>query len=274
MKSIAIVMRSHNDAEFARRTLGALESQSLQNFKIICFDNASTDATRDILREFGAEIIDVAQGAYIPGKVLNMGVRAAQSDIIVFNNLDCVPQNPQWLENLIQPILSGAAHIAYARQVPRKDAFLWVERDYLNAFPEGAPISAEFFSMASSAASAEVFWRIKFDESLAFSEDVMFAKAAREAGFKTAYASASVAEHSHNYGLKALARRFRGEGAADSRIFGGSFSIFKAARRVLGDIAKDAVFAVKKGKISQLPRAAAARFVQKKSYYLGRRDGK
>ncbi|MBQ6533957.1 MAG: glycosyltransferase family 2 protein [Opitutales bacterium] len=273
MKSATIIIRSRNDAKFARRTLEAIRSQSFQNFKIICFDNASTDGTADILREFGAEIINVPAGAYVPGKILNMGVDAAKSDIVVFNNLDAVPQNDVWLENLIKPILSGEAQIAYARQTARKDAYLWVARDYLNAFPDGEPCSEEFFSMASSAASAEVFKKLRFDESLKYSEDVMFAKTARKLGFKTAYASGAVAEHSHNYTAEEIARRFKGEGAADREILGGKFGAFKAIKRALSDILKDALFAVKTGGICGIPRAIVARIIQKKSYFLGRKVG-
>ena len=271
---IAIVVRSRNDIAFAQHTLEALRSQRCEFQTIFCFDNSSTDGTRKMLEKFGVEIVDVAEGAYVPGKILNLAVAKTNADIYVFNNLDAIPQNENWLENLISPILKGEADIAYARQIPRKDAHLWVCSDYNHAFPEDNPSSAGFFSMASSAVSAKVFDKIHFDESLNFSEDVMLVKTASEQNFKIIYANKSVVEHSHNYDKQSIIRRFTGEGVADRKICKGKFTLLDAIRRALVDIFRDVLFAFKTGKIAEIPNSFSVRFLQKMSYYKGRRVGK
>lgn len=271
---IAIVVRSRNDIAFAQHTLDALHSQRFEFQKIFCFDNSSTDGTRKILEKFGVEIVDVAEGAYVPGKILNLAVAKTNADIYVFNNLDAIPQNETWLENLISPILKGEADIAYARQIPRKDAHLWVCSDYNHAFPESKPSSAEFFSMASSAVSAKVFEQIHFDESLNFSEDVMLVKTASEQNFKIIYANKAVVEHSHNYDKQSIIRRFTGEGVADKKICSNKFTLSDAIRRAIVDIFRDVLFAFKTGKIAEIPHSFSVRFLQKMSYYKGRKDGK
>lgn len=271
---IAIMVRSRNDIAFAQRTLEALHSQKYEFQKIFCFDNSSTDGTHKILENFGVEIVDIAEGVYVPGKVLNLAVAKTNADIYVFNNLDAIPQNETWLENLISPILKGEADITYARQIPRKDAHLWVRSDYNHAFPKDKPSSAEFFSMASSAVSAKVFEKIHFDESLNFSEDVMLVKTAREQNFKIVYSNKAVVEHSHNYDKQSIIRRFTGEGVADKKIYKNKFTLLDAIRRALVDILRDTLFAFKTGKIVEIPHSFSVRFSQKMSYYKGRKVGK
>lgn len=271
---ISIAIRCRNDGVFIEQTLNAIGRQTAKFDKILLFDNASTDGTKDILKRYpSVKIFDIADGEYVPGKVLNTAVSKCDSDIIVFNNADAVPQNEHWLAELVSPIMGGAT-AAYARQIPRKNAKLWVRRDYSRAFPENGNGNAAFFSMASSAVRTDVFNKISFDENLAFSEDVMFAKQIRESGLKVAYSPSAIVEHSHNYGAESISRRFYGEGKADALIFSGKkYPPQKALRRFLADCLRDFLFAADTGRLSEFPEAVVARFLQKKFYFLGRKDG-
>ena len=271
---ISIAIRCRNDGIFIEQTLKAIAGQTRKADEILVFDNASSDSTKDILKRYPfLKIFDIADGEYVPGKVLNLAVSECDSDIIVFNNADAVPQDEHWLAELVSPIMEGAA-AAYARQIPRRGAKLWVRRDYARAFPESGNGSGAFFSMASSAVRTDVFERISFDESLAFSEDVMFAKQIRENGLKVAYSPSAAVEHSHNYDAEGIARRFYGEGKADAFIFAGrKYPLSTALRRFLADCLRDFLFAARRGGLSEFPESVVARFLQKKSYYLGRKDG-
>ena len=273
--NVAVIVRSRNDIAFTKQTLDALLAQSFTDFKIIAFDNSSTDGTRQIYEKYkNIEVVDIPEGAYIPGKILNLAVALVKADIYVFNNLDAIPQNEHWLETLISPILSGRADVCYARQIARKDAKLWVKSDYLHAFPKDKSSSNNFFSMASSAVSAEVFESINFDDSLNFSEDIMFAKTARENNFKVIYVPEAEVEHSHNYNIEFLIRRFKGEGKADRKILGNGFSYIDMLRRTMVDFIRDVKFAFKTGRIFEIPSCLYVRYLQKRSYYLGRKGVK
>ena len=272
---IAVIVRSRNDIAYAKQTLSALQGQTFSDFKIFAFDNSSTDGTRQVYENAGnIEIIDIPEGAYIPGKILNMAVSHTKADVYVFNNLDAIPQNSRWLENLIAPILQGKADITYARQLPRPDAKLWVKCDYANAFPAEKSVSDIFFSMASSAVSAKVFNSINFDDTLNFSEDVMFVKTARENNYKVAYVPTAEVEHSHNYNKESLIRRFKGEGVADRKILGAGFTRVDMLRRIVVDVLRDVKFAFKTGKFIEIPSCLYVRCLQKKAYYLGRKGVK
>jgi len=272
MPKISIVLRSRNDAQFAEKTAAAILSQKLAAFEILDFDNASTDGTREIMAKFPQiRIIDVPEGAYVPGKILNAAARECSGDIIVFNNCDAVPQNSDWLENIARPIIENGAAAVYARQICRHDAEAWVRRDCATAFGD-SPMSAEFFSMASSAARADMFEKYPFDENIKYSEDLQWARRLRAGGLTTAYAPDAITEHSHNYTLPQIRRRFAGEGTADAEIYGGAQSFLKCVKGLLGAWARDIVFCLKNGATTEILHCLRVRWAQKISYWSARKS--
>ena len=92
-RPIDVVMRSHNDMPVVARTIEALREQSMP-FRLTVFDNASSDGTRDAVSGLAERVIHVPAGAYIPGRVLNDAMHATESEMVVFLNSDCIPQNP------------------------------------------------------------------------------------------------------------------------------------------------------------------------------------
>ncbi len=272
MKTVNIVMRSRNDVDIIERTIKSILSQNYKDFELLSFDNASTDGTCEIIENY-PEIkkFKIAEGKYIPGDVLNQAVEACDAQIIVFNNSDTLPLNANWLENLIKPILEGKAQISYARQVARPNADAWVLFDYQRGFGDKTP-NFDFFSMASSAVSAEVFKTLKFDPEIKYSEDIFFAKKARQVGFKIAYAADSYAEHSHNYTPAQIKKRFTGEGVADAQIYESAQSFLQFCKRLLSDILKDIRDLYKTKRLSEIFSCLRARIIQKTSYYKARRS--
>ena len=99
----------------------------------------------------------------------------------------------------------------------------------------GRPSSASARrSSASSATWRQSLLDVPFDESIQYSEDVEWAwrNSRREVDpVRIVYCPDAHVEHSHNYTLRELARRFRGEGTADRAIFGDAPSL---VREILG----------------------------------------
>ena len=151
--SVTIIMRSRNDADIIERTLKGVFDQSLQDFEVINFDNASTDGTLEKINQFNTKIVPVPDGFYVPGRVLNKAVELSTSEIIVFLNSDCVPVNKYWLENLIKPFDDLAVGAVFSRQIAGKDALPIIRIDTERAFGDGEEHKTweHSFSMASSA---------------------------------------------------------------------------------------------------------------------------
>ena len=249
---VSILMRARNDEALIGRALKAVFAQKTDlKFEVVVCDDASTDGTREVAARFPVRFFERPAGPYKPGRTLNALVRAAKGDIVVFNNSDAVPLDERWLDELVKPLLAGSRHVfAFANQLPRADAQELVRKDSERAFGDGKVQATWrfFFSLASSATWRQNLLEVPFDEDIQYSEDVAWAwrNSRREVDpVKIVYCPDARVEHSHNYTLRELAKRFRGEGAADRVIFGDRPSLLRelvgAARETLRDWAYLAV---------------------------------
>ena len=118
---ISVLMRSHNDILYIRRTVEALLSQELDDtLEIISCDDHSTDGTAEYLAGVAQlRRISPPEGKYVPGKTLNHMVSHARGEYIVFNNGDAVPQNKEYLKHLIQPLKDKSVNCVFANQIAR-----------------------------------------------------------------------------------------------------------------------------------------------------------
>ena len=272
---VSVLVRAYNDEALVGKTLSGIFSQWPPPFEVVVCDDNSKDRTREIAAKFPVRFVERPAGEYRPGRTLNELVRQAKGDIVVFNNSDAVPCDPHWLEELVRPLLSGKRVFAFANQLPRPNATLLVRKDSERAFGDGKIQSTWkfFFSLASSATWRQNLVDVPFDEKIQYSEDVEWTwrnSRLEENPVKVAYCPESRVEHSHNYTLRELARRFRGEGVADRQIFGGKPSLFRelagAARETLRDIA----YLVPRPKgWCEIPMAPVRRLVQRVAHWKG-----
>lgn len=271
---ISILVRSHNDEQFIGTTLERLLAQTdTPEFEIVVCDDGSTDKTPEIIARY-PQIRQISRpvGRYFPGRTLNAMINQAKGRIIVFNNADAVPQNQHFLKELTAPLLSGETEIVYANQLPRPDAQLLVQKDNNRAFGDGKIASTWnfFFSLASSGVNGELVRRFPFDENITYSEDVEWAYRMKK---EIRYVPQAIVEHSHNYSLPELARRFYGEGYADGQIFHKHCCIFRQFLSMAVETLRDWKF------LWQTPdgnkewwNAPRRRFIQKYQYWRGCRD--
>ena len=217
---IWIVMRSKNDIAVIERTLKAVRSQTI-SARILNIDSGSRDGTRDICSQYCDRIIDIKPEEYIPGAILNRGMRHTAGDVVVFLNSDAVPVDEHWLENLLKPFQDPEVAAVFGRQVARKNAQKLVHFDTERAYGDGQEHARwqHFFSMANSAVRRSEWLARPFDEQLRYSEDVDWSWRLKQCKRKVVYVADAIAEHSHNYSLREHFKRQYGEGVADSRIY-------------------------------------------------------
>ncbi len=275
--SISILVRARNDEALIERTLNGIFSQSVKPFEVVVCDDDSTDRTRELAAKFPVRFFERPSGPYKPGKTLNALVADAKGDIVVFNNSDAVPLDEHWLEELLKPLMNDGFVFSFANQLPRADAQALVRKDSERAFGDGR-IQASwrfFFSLASSATWRRNLVEVPFDEKIQYSEDVQWTwvNSRREKDpIKIAYCPDSHVEHSHNYTIAELKRRFHGEGAADRIIFGNRPSLLReltgAARETLRDWA---YLLPRPGSWGDAFTAPVRRIVQRMSHWRGSR---
>ena len=276
---VSILMRARNDEALIGRALKAVFAQKTDlKFEVVVCDDASTDGTREVAARFPVRFFERPAGPYKPGRTLNPLVRAAKGDIVVFNNSDAVPLDERWLDELVKPLLAGSRHVfAFANQLPRADAQALVRKDNERAFGDGKVQATWrfFFSLASSATWRQNLLEVPFDEDIQYSEDVAWAwrNSRREVDpVKIVYCPDARVEHSHNYTLKELAKRFRGEGAADRVIFGDRPSLLRELVGAARETLRDWVYlAVRPRGWLEIPVAPVRRLVQRVSHWSGTR---
>ena len=275
---VSVLVRAYNDEALVGKTLEGIFSQWPRPFEVIVCDDNSKDRTREIAAKFPVRFVERPAGPYKPGRTLNMLVREAKGDIVVFNNSDAIPCDSHWLEELVRPLLAERFAFTFANQMPRPDATMLVKKDSERAFGDGKVQATWkfFFSLASSATWRQNLIDVPFDEKIQYSEDVEWTwrnSRRKDDPMKIVYCPASRVEHSHNYTLRALARRFRGEGAADREIFGDAPSLMRelmgAARETLRDLAY--LLPRPKGWL-EIPFAPVRRLVQRISHWKGMRQ--
>ena len=267
---ISVLMRSHNDMKFVRQTVEALLSQKTEEtVEIISCDDHSTDGTAEYLASV-AQIrrISPPEGRYIPGKTLNYMVSCANGEYIVFNNADAIPQHEEYLHTLIQPLKDERVNCVFGNQIARADAFAVVRKDYERAFGDGS-ISrnwGRFFSLVSSGFRKEELLQKPFNDKIQYSEDSEWVNRNQA---NIVYVSGAVVEHSHNYTLKEVKKRFFNEGIADTQMGKKPKTLVSALKNVLVETLRDYVYLLKNGCWSELFYSPVYRFVQKISYYRG-----
>ena len=267
---ISVLMRSHNDMEFIRSTVDMLLQQELsEEFEILSCDDHSTDGTAEFLASCPQiRSVTPPEGRYVPGKTLNHMVRHALGDIIVFNNADAVPQHKEYLKNLTAPLKEKSTNCVFGNQIARKNAFHVVRKDYGRAFGDGSISSTwhNFFSLVSSGFRKEELLQHPFDETFQYSEDAQWV---HRRTVKIVYVPGAVVEHSHNYTLKEVEKRFFNEGVADRQMGKQPPSCLGTWKQITAETLRDWVYLLKKGAFNELFYAPCYRYTQKMSYFRG-----
>ena len=280
---VSVLVRAHNDEAFIGRTISGVLSQHPPPFEVIVCDDNSTDRTREVAAKFPVRFFERPAGPYKPGRTLNALVREAKGDIAVFNNSDAVPLDERWLAELVKPLIGatvGGNHrapriFAFANQLPRTDAQALVRKDSERAFGDGNVQATWkfFFSLASSATWRQNLIETPFDEEIQYSEDVEWTwrNSRREKDpVKIVYCPKARVEHSHNYTLRELARRFRGEGAADRVIFGDEPSLARELVGAARETLRDWMYLLRRPRDwREIPSAPVRRLVQRIAHWKG-----
>lgn len=267
---ISVLMRSHNDIAYIRQTVEALLNQEVDdNVEIISCDDHSTDGTAEYLASIpGLRRIAPPAGRYVPGKTLNYMVSCANGEYIVFNNGDAIPQHKEYLKNLVAPLQDESVDCVFGNQLARPDAFAVVRKDYERAFGDGSISKnwGRFFSLVSSGFRKADLLLKPFNDQIQYSEDSEWVNRNRA---NIVYVSGAIVEHSHNYTLKEVRKRFFNEGVADTQMGKSPISLLRALRNVIAETLRDYIYLVKHGKFGEVFYPPIYRWVQKISYYRG-----
>ena len=267
---ISVLVRSHNDIKYIRSTIEALLAQVTDDpVEIISCDDHSEDGTAEYLASVPQlRRIAPPEGNYVPGKTLNYMVSQAQGEFIVFNNGDAIPQHPEYLQNLVAPLKKPDTDCVFGNQIARQDAYAVVRKDYERAFGDGSVARnwGKFFSLVSSGFRKCDLTARPFNDKIQYSEDSEWVN---RHNANIVYVPDAIVEHSHNYTLKEVRKRFFNEGLADTQMGKRPVSLLHALRNVAAETMRDYIYLLRHGALKELFYAPVYRYIQKMSYYRG-----
>lgn len=87
-----------NEAETIARVLSALNRQTLSPAAVVVVDGGSTDGTREIVRDYGAELVTQKEGG--PAAARNVALRNCRTPQFATLDADAVPTE-DWLETAV-----------------------------------------------------------------------------------------------------------------------------------------------------------------------------
>lgn len=273
---VSIILRSYNEAWALGETLQALQSQEYKNWELIIIDSGSTDGSTDLIRKANPKHFHQIQSSeYNPSRVMNWGMRLAESDYGIFLNADATPQNENWLRPLAEALQEPKNAAVFGRQIPRLDCQAVYACDYERCFGLNRESANwdHFFSMVSSGVRKDIWSRRGFLEKLQYAEDDEYTRWCKTEGFQVAYCPESVVMHSHNYTPAQAYKRSFGDARALAASWKGDPGYFNFGRTVLfgtiSDLRHDLRFCARQKKLSELPHAARIRWHQRR----GKLDG-
>jgi rhamnosyltransferase len=282
LQPVSVVIRSKNDGGLIGATIrGVLRQEYPGPIELVHIDSGSTDDTVEIIRGFKpAKLIQIRADEYVPGVVLNRGMREARAPWVVFLNSDCEPANPVWLSELL-----AAAHAdpgigaAFGRQIPRPDCQAVYAHDYERCFGAARETARwdHFFSMANSVVNRTAWEEQPFREDLQYSEDDEWSRRLVAAGWQVPYAEQAAVVHSHNYTLAQAFRRCYGEAFALAALDTVDERTHNLFRTVLAGVASESIrdlrYCSRTGRLLEWPHAVTVRTAQRLGKLKGFQKG-
>lgn len=212
---VSILIPTKNAGNIFRAVLGAVFSQNYESFEVIVIDSGSTDETLEIAKSYPVKVIQIDPSEFGHGKTRNFGVMLARGKYVVFLTQDAVPNNKEWLEELVKPFSDNKVAAVFGRQLARKeenfldsnffsvlygkDEIEWVAGTYT--------AGDNIFSNVNSAVDKNLLLGNPFKIDIIVSEDCEWANRMMQKGCKIIYQPKAEVVHSHSYSLKTLFKR-------------------------------------------------------------------
>jgi len=271
---VSVIMRCKNSDWVIAEALAGLHSQTFKDFELIVVDSGSSDTTLEIVSQYPCRLIQIEPTQYYPGAVLNMAIKEAKADLIVFQNSDGVPLCQHTLQRLVAAFDSAEIDAALTRQLPRPEAETWVRKDYELSFPDAAETPPWIRLSLPMAAMRKSAWeKHKFYTQAWASEDTEWGEWAVQNGLKIKYVKDAIIMHSHNYTLKQIFGRKFVEGEADAFIYAAKPNIIKAKMKFFKGCLRDFITYLQAKDFAHMGSIIPRNFVYQYAHYRGLRLG-
>ncbi len=198
-KPISVIIRAKNEDRWLDSCLFAVCNQDYPDLEVVLVDNESTDKTLEIADKYNCKIVTILDKEFNYSKALNIGIEAADGDLIAILSGHCIPVDEQWLNRLAMHLKFDDVVGVYGRQVPLPDSEPADKRDLWITFGQDRKIQRKdyFFHNANSMIRRKTWERIPFNENIHGVEDQDWAKKALNENNKIIYEPTATVYHHH-----------------------------------------------------------------------------
>lgn len=107
-EGVSIIITANNRAEYLKENLEAFLTQDYHKYEVIVVDECSEDETQDVLSKMQQEYPHLKTSRIFPETkfkntkkiAINIGVLAAQYDILLFSEINCRPASSGWVKTM------------------------------------------------------------------------------------------------------------------------------------------------------------------------------
>lgn len=228
---VGLFIPTLNGATTLDRFADALERQTVKPDRMLVIDSSSTDATPQILRKMGAEVITIPKSTFDHGRTRTQALEilAVDCDIVILMTQDAVLAEPGAIATLLSNFDTPNVLAAFGRQLPRPGAGPIESFARLHNYPDisrrlsresvpGMGFRASFFSNSFAAYRIKPMLEVGgFSVHSVVGEDAIAAIQLLIAGGVISYDAKATVYHSHGYTLGKEFSRYFDIGAMHSR---------------------------------------------------------
>lgn len=237
MTTLTTVIPVLDGERYLEELLDALVREAVD--QVIVVDSGSRDASVQIARHAGVELIEIPAASFSHGGTRNLAVERARGELVCFLTQDATPCQG-WRLAYEQALNSNPrVGAAYGPHRPRPGTSPMIARELQEFFtgmsPPGSPAEAPvvqgpedpvFLSNVNACYRAEVLRRIGFRD-VPYAEDQAFARDLLAAGLLKAYVPRAAVMHAHDYPWVEFMRRY--------------FDEYRGLRQTLGHVEPAAI---------------------------------
>lgn len=107
-EGVSIIITANNRAEYLKENLEAFLTQDYYKYEVIVVDECSEDETQDVLSKMQQQYPHLKTTRIFPETkfkntkkiAINIGVLAAQYDILLFSEINCRPASSEWVKTM------------------------------------------------------------------------------------------------------------------------------------------------------------------------------
>jgi rhamnosyltransferase len=209
--SIGVAFITHNARQHLARCLPPVLGSSLKP-RVMVVNSSSHDGTVEEARKLGAETLIIPRVQFNHGLTRELARQQLGTSIVVMMTPDAYPVDDHLLEKLTEPVRTGRAAAAYARQIahhgadifeafPRRFNYPEVSQTRSLADLDRLGVFTFFFSDTCSAYLSQALDEVGGFPAVLSHEDTLTAARLLRRGQRIAYVAEAVVRHSHSYNL-------------------------------------------------------------------------